>query len=86
MKKSCIENYYHPRAFERHYGLNENSFPLLGEADNVKQIIKTYKAENSITQNVKEKNNLEVFEAMTDSEWRESVEEELVTFLREIVE
>lgn len=86
LKKSCIENYYHPRAFERHYGLNENSFPLLGEADNVKQIIKTYKAENSITQNVKEKNNFEVFEAMTDSEWQESVEEELVTFLREIVE
>lgn len=86
LNKSCIENYYHPRAFERHYGLEENSFPPLGEADNVKAIIKAYKVENGITQNVKEKNNFEVFEAMTQDEWLETVESELVLFLREVVE
>ncbi len=86
LTKSCIENYYHPRAFERHYSLEENSFPMLGDVDNVKAIIKKYKADNVITQNVKEKNNFEVFEAMTQSEWQEIVEDELVTFLREIVE
>jgi len=42
LNKSCIENYYHPRAFERYYGLEENSFTSLGEADNVKAIIKAY--------------------------------------------
>lgn len=86
LNKSCIENYYHSRAFERHYGLVANSFPSLGEADNVKTIIKAYKAGNGITQNVKEKNNFEVFEAMAQTEWQEIVEDDLVAFLREIVE
>lgn len=86
LNKSCIENYYHPRAFERHYGLGANSFPSLSEEDNVKTIIKAYKTDNSITQNVKEKNNFEVFEEMTQTEWHETVENELVSFLREIVE
>lgn len=86
LNKSCIENYYHPRAFERHYELVENSFPLIGEADNVKSVIKAYKADNRITQNVKEKNNFEVFEAMTQAEWQETVEDTLISFLQEIVE
>jgi len=86
LNRSCIENYYHPRAFERHYGLEADSFPTLGEADSIKSIIKAYKADNSITINVKEKNNFEVFEAMTQSEWQAIVEDDLVTYLREIVE
>jgi predicted ATPase len=86
LNKSCIENYYHARAFERHYGLIENSFPPLGESDNVKLIIKEYKNNNGITQNVKEKNNFEVFDAMTREEWREVVEDRLISFLQEIVE
>lgn len=86
LNKSCIENYYHPRAFERHYRLDQNSFPLVGESDNVRLIIKAYKLDKGITQNVKEKNNFEVFEAMTQAEWQETVEDSLVTFLQEIVE
>ena len=86
LNKSCIENYYHPRAFERYYGLEENSFPSLGDDDNVRAIIKAYKVNNDITQNVKEKNNFDVFGAMTPSEWDETVECELVSFLREVIE
>jgi predicted ATP-dependent endonuclease of OLD family len=86
LNKSCIENYYHPRAFERHYGLVADSFPLLGEADSVKSLIKAYKADNGITQNVKEKNNFEVFEIMTQNEWEEVTEPDLIAFLQEITE
>lgn len=85
LKKSCLENYYHPRAFERQYRLLENSFPFLKEEDNARTIIKQYKEDNSITQNVKEKNNLEVFEAMTNEEWEEVVEIELIEFMRDIL-
>ena len=86
LKKSCIENYYHPRAFERHYELAENSFPSINEDENARTVIKQYKEGNSITKNIKEKNNFEVFKAMTQAEWQEIVEDELIGYLQEIVE
>ena len=85
LKKSCLENYYHPRAFERKYGLPENSFPTIADEENARNVIKQYKLDNAITQNVKEKNNFEVLEAMTKEEWEAVVENELVEFMREIV-
>lgn len=85
LKKSCLENYYHPRAFERKYCLEENSFPFIKDEDNAKTIIKQYKINNSITQNIKEKNNIEVFEAMTKEEWEEVAEVELIEFIQDIL-
>jgi hypothetical protein len=85
LKKSCLENYYHPRAFERKYSLEENSFPSIEDEDNARTIIKQYKINNSITQNIKEKNNIEVFETMTKEEWEEVVEAELIEFIQDIV-
>ena len=86
LKKSCIENYYHPRAFERHYGLPENSFPFIDDAENVKKIIKQYKADNSISKSIKEKNNFEIFEAMTQDEWKTVVEDDLLEFVKAIAQ
>ena len=85
IKKSCIENYYHPRAFERTYGLTENSFPDMRDDDNVRTVIKKFKAKNELQTNIKEKNNFEVFSIMTKQEWESVVEEELIKFLTSIL-
>lgn len=84
LKRSCIENYYHPRAFERKYNLPQNSFPTIGLDENARTIIKKYKIDNSNTQNIKEKNNFDVFEAMTKQEWEEVIEDELLKFMIKI--
>jgi putative ATP-dependent endonuclease of OLD family len=86
LKKSCLENYYHHRAFERTYGLPENSFPIIDDKANVKMIIKKYKIDNILAQNIKEKNNFDVFEAMTKEEWEEVIEDKLLEFIKEIVQ
>lgn len=86
LKKSCLENYYHPRAFERTYGLDAGSFPDIADNDNVRTIIKEYRANNNSTSNIKEKNNFDVFSEMTKEEWETVVEQELVDFLRGIVD
>jgi predicted ATP-dependent endonuclease of OLD family len=85
LKKSCPENYYHPRAFERVYDLSEGSFPDIADDENVKTVIKQYKDEHGVTKNIKEKNNFDVFDAMTEDEWEAVVEPELIAFLRDIV-
>jgi len=86
LQKSCIENYYHPQAFERLYDLEENSFNFIGDAENARQTIKKYKIDNSITKNIKEKNNLELFKLMTKEEWQEVIESELIKFMKEIID
>lgn len=86
LKKSCLENYYHPRAFERTYGLVNGSFPDIADDDNARTIIKEYRAHNGATSNIKEKNNFDVFSEMTKEEWEAVVEQELVDFLRGILE
>ena len=82
--KSCIENYYHPRAFERTYGLTANSFPDLSASDNARSVIKEYKASHAPQANIKEKNNFDVFAQMTRQEWDHVVESELIDFLTKI--
>jgi len=86
LTKTCLENYYHPRAFERTYGLVAGSFPDIADNDNARTIIKEYRASNNATANIKEKNNFDVFSEMTKEEWETIVEQELVDFLREIVD
>lgn len=81
--KSCIENYYHPRAFERVYSLSPNTFDYFGEDENVRKTIKDVVLRESLT-NIKEKNNLEIFNATTTDEWKEIVETELIDLLTEI--
>ncbi len=80
--RSCIENYYHPRCIERVYDCEEGTFPYFTPEDNVKTIIKNIVFEKGLgNKNIKEKNNLNVFENMTVDEWKEVVEEELLDFL-----
>ncbi len=82
--KSCIENYYHPRAFERVYGLPENTFDFIKPEANARNFIKSVVEEKDL-KNIKEKNNFRVFRETTQDEWKELVEEELVNFLSTIV-
>lgn len=84
LKKSCLENYYHPRAFERKYDLTLGSFPEILDETNVKELIKGYKVDNNVTKNIKLKNNFDVFDEMKKEEWVEVVEEELLVFLRKM--
>lgn len=86
LKKNCIENYYHPRALERIYNLNENILGFFADDENVKDTIKKLRANGVFgKQNVKEKNALNVFAEMTKEEWIEVAELELIDFLRDIV-
>lgn len=81
LEKSCIENYYHPRAFEKFYELEDGSFGEILDDTNVKKKIKQFKIDNNINKNIKEKNNRDLFVAMTNQEWEEVLEPELLTFL-----
>jgi predicted ATP-dependent endonuclease of OLD family len=84
LKKSCIENYYHPRAFERVYSLHEKTFDFFKDEENVRTTIKTI-VENKKLKNIKEKNNIEVFQETNKTEWEEIVEQELIDFLSKII-
>ena len=84
--KSCIENYYHPRAFERTYELPANSFPDLSAEDNASSVIKQYKASHAPQANIKGKNNFDVFTQMTRQEWEHVVEHELIDYLAKITD
>ncbi len=42
LKKSCLENYYHPRAFERKYGLQEGSFTFIDDEESFENLEKYY--------------------------------------------
>lgn len=85
IKKSCLENYYHPRAFERTYGLVAGSFPDIADDENARSVIKEYRLHNDAPTNIKEKNNFDVFGQMTKDEWEAVVEQELIDFLKRIV-
>jgi predicted ATP-dependent endonuclease of OLD family len=83
--RSCIENYYHPRAFERVYELPENTFDFIKPEESAKKYVKSIVTAKDLNNNIKEKNNFKVFNAMTKDEWKEVVESELVEFLSMIV-
>lgn len=85
IKKSCLENYYHPRAFERVYDLDNDSFPDIADDENARNVIKLYREGLEPQKNIKEKNNFDVFNEMGRDEWEAVVEPSLIEFLREIV-
>ena len=80
--KSYIESYYHPRAFERVYQLEENTFDFFSEDENVrstiKQVVENHQLRNK---NIKEKNNFRVFNETSKEEFEEILEPELIEFL-----
>lgn len=82
--RSCIENYYHPRAFERVYKLPDNTFEHIKPEDNARSYIKSVVAVKGL-KNIKEKNNFSIFWEMTEAEWKEVVEQELADFLLSIL-
>lgn len=84
LNKGCIENYYHPRAFERVYSLAENTFDFFKDEEDARKTIKTIVKDNEL-KNIKEKNNIEVFQETNKTEWEEIVEQELIDFLSKII-
>lgn len=83
LKKACIENYYHPRAFERIFdGIPKGKCEVFEDDDDVKAKLKDLALETGVQ--IKIKNGHKVFAETTKSEWEEVVEEELITFLREV--
>jgi putative ATP-dependent endonuclease of OLD family len=87
LEKSCIENYYHPRAIERLYALDANVFDFFKDDDHARNVMKLVISEKGlINKNIKEKNNFDIFNEMTLEEWVETVEEGLKNFLAEIVD
>jgi hypothetical protein len=86
INKSCIENYYHPRAIERVYGLSPNIFDFISPEGNAINYIKGVIDSNVLSdKNIKLKNNFNVFNAMNEVEWKEVVEDELCDFLKDII-
>lgn len=86
INKSCIENYYHPRAIERVYGLPADTFDFIKPEENARNIIKGVIAAKTLqNKNIKEKNNFKVFGAMTKDEWTEIIEPDLLQFLQTII-
>ncbi|MDK2901789.1 MAG: hypothetical protein PWR14_693 [Thermosediminibacterales bacterium] len=86
LKKSCIENYYHPRALERVYSLPENTFNFFSDDENVKKTMENIiKDKNLNSKNIKIKNNINVFKEMTKDEWEEVIEQKLIDFLKGVV-
>lgn len=90
LNKSCIENYYHPRAIERLYGLEDESLMYFIEEENVKITLNEYKnkykEDNGIQLQFSSKNNMDIFNNMTKEEWEEIVETELIDFIKSIHE
>ena len=82
LQKSCIENYYHPRAIERVYSLPENTFDFFSANENVKSVMLDIIQKNDLnSKNIKIKNNTKIFEEMKKEEWDEVLETELINFL-----
>jgi putative ATP-dependent endonuclease of the OLD family len=86
LNKSCIENYYHPRVIERLYSLDPNIFDFFADDEKVRDTIKEKIKEKSLEwKQIKEKNNIKIFESTTKEEFDEIVEAELIDFLKEIL-
>lgn len=87
LKKSCIENYYHPRAMERVYsnvGIQSNTLDFFDDNSNVKEYLKQFKQTNNISR-FSFKNNHEIFKSTTKEEWLEILERELIEFLDDMI-
>jgi putative ATP-dependent endonuclease of the OLD family len=84
--KSCIENYYHPRAIERVYDLDENTFNFFKENENVRKTIKHVIENKALgNKNIKEKNNFRIFNETSNEEFEDILEQEMIDFLKMII-
>ncbi|MDD4957346.1 MAG: AAA family ATPase [Candidatus Omnitrophica bacterium] len=85
LKKQCIENYYHPKAIRRAYGLSDQDI----EQDifpNNKDVINHLKKINKETKkNIKIKGNKDVYNEMSPDEWKEVSDGEIEAIIEHIV-
>ena len=89
LKKSCIENYYHPRAIERVFaniGIAPNTFEVFEDNVNVKKFFRDFVEQNNLEgKNLKYKNNHQIFQETTKNEWSQILESELIEFLDKLI-
>ena len=83
--RKCIENYYHPRAFERVCELPENTLEFIKPEEDIKEYFENAVKTKGLKLNIKQKNNFSIFNQMTEAEWKEVAEPELIEFLSTIV-
>lgn len=78
LKKSNIESYFHPRALERNYHHLENdSVHFFADDEDLKEFFKEKR--------INKKHNIDIFNEMTKDEWEAVIEEELIEFLKKII-
>lgn len=82
LKRSSIENYFHPRAVERFLGLDTNTLEDFKEDDYMGDVIIEINTKYGKT--FSKNSNIKIFELMTDSEFKDVVEPELKAFLGDI--
>lgn len=79
LKKSAIENYFHPKAVERFLSLPKDTIRVFTEDDCMDDVIKEINTTHG--KNFSKKSNIKIFEEMTEQEFKESIEIELNEFL-----
>ncbi len=84
LNKKYIESYYHPRAIERKYSLGEKviDFNVFPYNKDVIRYLKEKKSELNI--NLKVKGNVDIFEEMTEEEWKTASNNELENIIENI--
>lgn len=78
LKKSNIENYFHPRAIERKYNhLDSNTIHFFGDEEDLKEFFKE--------KGISKKHNTDIFNLMHKEEFEEVIEQELINFLKNLI-
>lgn len=83
LKKSNIENYFHPRAVEKLLSLPENTLDMFSDDAFMKDVILNICATHGV--NFGKKSNRRIFDLMTKEEYEEIIEDELVEFVKEVL-
>lgn len=85
LERACIENYYHPRAFERFYSLSQDSLSDFPANANIRELVKKIREENP-NAHISGKNDFGVWREMTTEEWNQLIEDDLKDFINNIIE
>ena len=83
LKKSSIENYWHPRALERFLQITENALDVFADDDCMKDKITDINKNHN--KNLCKNHNNQILNLMTKNEFEDIVEQDLVDFLNAIV-
>lgn len=78
LQKSNLESYFHPRALESHYNhLAANEIHFFGDDEYLKIFFKD--------KGINKKHNIDIFNSMSKEQFEEVLEQDLINFLKKIV-